>query len=87
MLVCCYLLFMSCKLFGLTLSLSGQKDTLHARDECVGMNGTTHKALCDVLDEKEPAAGTNANEDGQTEDLAVLLQGSRPPIRVFGSRP
>lgn len=74
---------MSCKLFGLNLSLSGQKDTLHARDECVDMNGTTHKALCDVLDEKEPTAGNNANEDGQTEDLAALLQGSRPPHQSF----
>jgi hypothetical protein len=39
------------------------------------MNGSTHQVLCDVLDEKEPAAGASANEQGQNEDLAALLQG------------
>ena len=44
------------------------------------MNGSTHQALCDVLDEKEPAPGTNTNEEGQPEDLAAVLQGSHPTI-------
>lgn len=40
------------------------------------MNGSTRQALCDVLDEKEPAAATGTNEEGQSEDLAALLQGT-----------
>lgn len=45
-------------------------------DEIVDMNGNTNQALCDVLDEKEPAAGADANVEGGSEDLAALLQGT-----------
>ena len=44
-------------------------------DEIVDMNGNTNQALCDVLDEREPAAGAGSNDGRRSEDLAALLQG------------